>query len=68
MHKSRNTEDRSVSRDKLRDRSKSVELAYIAVCASIYITMAFALRYSSQGLFDQLNFFGMKFYNFVYGG
>ncbi|HEX2946879.1 MAG TPA: EAL domain-containing protein [Clostridia bacterium] len=68
MHKSRNTEDRTVGSSRLHDISRSVELAYIAVCASIYIVMAFALRYSSQGFFDQFIFFGVKFYNYVYSG
>lgn len=68
MRKSRNTESRPLHSNSVFDRSKPVELVYVAVCASIYLVMSFILRYSSEGLFNQLSFFGIKLHNYVYEG
>ena len=68
MLNGRNTEGRPIISNRLCDRSKPVELGYITVCASIYIVMSFALRYSSEGLFNQFSFFGIKLDSYVYNG
>ncbi len=67
MQKSRNTESRPVSENKLHNVKISAETVRIIVCASIYVLMAAVLRISGESI-GAINLFGVIVHNYVYSG
>jgi diguanylate cyclase (GGDEF)-like protein len=67
MQKSINTESRPVSEKKLYYGKISAEMVHIIVCASIYLVMSAALRFSSRAIGD-LKLFGFPLHNYIISG